>query len=82
MKVSRTHSLLLAMRLPDGQYAVWGRSPMGAKCSSDNFVQQVVWTKMLLGLLAPWRASGYFMNTPDMIEGGAERPYDPRPPMG
>ena len=41
-----------------------------------------MWTKVLLSLLSPWRASGYFMNTPEMIEGGAGRPYDPTLPMG
>jgi hypothetical protein len=81
VKTSRAHSLLLSMRLPGGGFACWVRAPMGNRKSSDDFVQQVTFTKMILSCLDPWRAAHTRRNTPEMAGGPSER-YDPHLPIG
>jgi hypothetical protein len=79
---SVTHRLLLGMRLPTGEDLMWCRAPMGNKASSDNFMQQVVWQKMVLGCFDPYRHYGVYLNTPEMVPGGEGPEYNPDLPTG
>lgn len=82
VKTSRAHSLLLAMRLPGGGFAGWVRAPMGNRKSSDDFVQQVTFTKMILSCLSPWRAAHTRRNSPEMAGCSPSTRYDPNLPVG
>jgi hypothetical protein len=55
---------------------------MGNKASSDNFMQQVVWQKMVLGCFDPYRHYGVYLNTPEMVPGGEGPEYNPDLPTG
>jgi hypothetical protein len=79
---SSTHRLLLGMETTTGENLVWCRAPMGNKASSDSFLQQVVWQKMLLECFDPYRSSDAYLNTPEMVDGEAPRTFQPDLPIG